>query len=226
MKRTAILNLHSHWPNDTGFLHTPGSEEKYKFKDAFWFTAPVWFLNNTAILSCFIHLKNIPTPSEKDYSSYIFNWSSQISSFFLQENNYKTLNHFYIALWKQKPLIWVTIWTVSTNHQRTYRLLHYLASCLQQLRLTRHLPRGQEKSTVHHPSPCNFSVYKDNTTPSTFWPLTKVIQTTILTPPLYCFLSLMLNSHSSKSFRQPKLGHMAILKVDQTSLVHAMWNPM
>lgn len=34
---------------------------------------------------------------------------------FLQENNYKTLNHFYIALRKQKPLIWATIWMASTT---------------------------------------------------------------------------------------------------------------
>lgn len=35
MKRNEILNLLSRWPNDMGALHTPGSEEKHKFKDAF-----------------------------------------------------------------------------------------------------------------------------------------------------------------------------------------------
>lgn len=116
MRRTEILNLFSCWPNGT-VLHTPGNEEN-KFRDAFWFIAPVWFLNNTAILDCCMHLKSIPVPSEMNYSSYIFNWSSHKFLFFflLQENNYKTLNHFYNALWKQKPLIWVMIWMVCTGH--------------------------------------------------------------------------------------------------------------
>lgn len=35
MKRTEILNVLSRWPNDTEGLHTPGIEEKNKFKDAF-----------------------------------------------------------------------------------------------------------------------------------------------------------------------------------------------
>lgn len=48
-------------------------------------------------------------------------------SVLLQENNYQTLNHFYIALWKQNPLIWVMIWRVSTpKNKQAASLLSFL----------------------------------------------------------------------------------------------------
>lgn len=116
MKRTEILNLLSLWPNDIGVLHTSGSEEKNKFKDAFWFIAPVWFLNNRPILSCCIHLKIFWLLQRWiTVAASLTEVHINIFFFFLQENNYKTLNHFYITLWKQKPLIWVTIWTAFTT---------------------------------------------------------------------------------------------------------------
>lgn len=143
-----------------------------------------------------------------NYSSYIFNWSShKFLFFFLQENNYKTLNHFYNTLWKQKPLIWVLIWTVCAGHSdcssaslpacsssSSGGIICFNLTISQFIEtshflLSSHVP--QKRSQTHSTPPCP---------------------------------NLMLGSHSSNSFRHPKLSHMAVLEVDQTSLVHVMGN--
>lgn len=100
---------------------------------------------------------------------------------------------------------------------RTLRLLLCLTPCLQQLQLR---------------SPRSGGITCFNLTISQFIKTTHLLlpshasqkgSQTHLTPPRP---SPVLGSHSSNSFRNPKLGHMAVLKVDQTSLVYVMYNPV
>lgn len=62
---------------------------------------------------------------------------------------------------------------------------------------------------------------------STFVPLTEAIQSTTWIPPLYCFPSLMLNSHPTESnLNVSNLNWVTWLPLKGIKLERAIWNPV